>query len=245
VRKLSQIFAIAQMMALPQIRSPVTYALIFAIPGMFLYLFWLVGGMGLGRHVLFGSLIAIPMNAGIIALPQSIVAYKFRKLQDMYVASPVNQFVYLLGNGLARLLFALPGIFFIGGVLLWAHYMPVRALPVAIVVLLLSWAVGCALGFMLASFISNVMVISQIANLLGLVMVMLPPVSYPIELLGARWRWLALAIPSTSAAQLIKVASGVSKLNSPAFIIFSWFVLVGSCVVFLWLALSRSRWREC
>jgi len=244
LRRLSQIFAIAQMMALPQLRSPVTYALIFAIPGMFLYLFWLVGGMGLGRHVLFGSLIAIPMNAGVIALPQSIVAYKFRKLQDMYVASPVNQFVYLMGNGLARLLFALPGIFFVGGILLWAHYMPFSALPVAIAVVLLSWAVGCALGFMLASYISNVMVIGQISNLLGLVMVMLPPVSYPIELLSARWQWLALTLPSTSAAQLIKVASGVSKLNSPTLIIFSWLVLAGSCLVFLWLAQSRSRWRE-
>ena len=33
MKKLSQIFAIAQMMALPQLRSPVTYALIFTIPG--------------------------------------------------------------------------------------------------------------------------------------------------------------------------------------------------------------------
>ena len=185
------------------------------------------------------------MNAGIIALPQSIVAYKFRKLQDMYVASPVNQFIYLMGNGLARLLFALPGIFFIGGILLWAHYMPGQRIACGDCGRAFELGRGLCLGFMLASFISNVMVISQIANLLGLLMVMLPPVSYPIELVGARWRWLALAVPSTSAAQLIKVASGVSKLNSPPFIIFSWLVLVGSCVVFLWLALSRSRWREC
>jgi ABC-2 type transport system permease protein len=243
-KKVSQIIAIAEMLALPQLRRPVTYVLILAIPAMFLYLFWLVGGMRLGRHVLFGSLIAIPLNAGIIALPQSIVIYKFRKLQDMYIASPVTQFVYLMGNALARLLFAIPGVLFIGGILLLARYMPVRAIPITIVVLLLSWAVGCALGFMIAMYITNVMVVSEVTSLLALVMVMLPPVSYPLELVGSHWRWVTLMVPSTSAAQLIKVASGASQLNAPAYVLTAWAVLLGSCLLFLWIALTKSSWRE-
>ena len=243
-KKMSQILAIAEMLALPQLRRPVTYILILAIPAMFLYLFWLVGGMRLGRHVLFGSLIAIPLNAGIIALPQSIVTYKFRKLQDMYVASPVTQFVYLMGNALARLLFAVPGVLFIGGILLWGRYMPFSAIPTTIVVLLICWAVGCALGFMIAMYVTNVMVVSEISSLLALVLVMLPPVSYPLELVGANWRWLALMVPSASAAQLIKVASGASQINGSVYVFTEWAVLLGSGLLFLWLALTKSSWRE-
>jgi ABC-type multidrug transport system permease subunit len=242
--KLSQIVALAEMLALPDLRSPAMYALMLAFPAMFLYLFWLVGGMKLGQHVLFGSLIAIPLNSGIVAVPQSVVGYRYRKLQDMYVASPATQFVYLMGNGLARLLFAVPGMLLLGSLLVWTGAMPLRAIPTVVAVLFLCWAIGCSIGFTLATYMNNLTTVSQFANLLALAMVMLPPVSYPIELVSTQWRWLTLAIPSTSAAQLIKIASGVSHPTSPEYVTFCWLVLALSCLGFLWLASTKSQWRE-
>lgn len=123
--------------------------------------------------------------------------------------------------------------------------MPVRAIPTAAAVLILCWGVGCAIGFTLATYMNNLTTVSQFANLLALMMVMLPPVSYPIELVSAQWRWLTLAIPTTSAAQLIKIASGVSHPTGPGYVLVCWLVLSASCVVFLWLASAKSQWREC
>lgn len=244
IKALSQTTAIARMLAIPAIRDPATYAFAFLFPVIFLFLYSLIGGMKLGQHVLFGSLISLVMNSGIISLPQTVVSYKFRKLQDMYVASPVHQLIYLFGLGLSRLLYSIPGVLLFLIILLSSRYMPLSALPVIVVVLLLSWAAGCAIGFTVATYFNNIMQVSAAANLLGLFMLLMPPVLYPLELIPEQWRWLALVIPSTSAAQLIKVACGASSLNSPAYVLAYWVILILYTVSGFVLVLKKSRWRE-
>jgi ABC-2 type transport system permease protein len=244
IKALSQTTAIARMLAIPAIRDPATYGFVFLFPVIFLFLFWLIGGMRLGQHVLFGSLISLMMNSGIISLPQTVVAYKFKKLQDMYVASPVHQLTYLFGLGLSRLLYSAPGVILFFIILLASRYMPLGAVPVVVLVLLMSWATGCAIGFTIATYFNNIMQVSAAANLLGLFMLLMPPVMYPLELIPEHWRWLALVIPSTSAAQLIKVACGASSLNSPANRLAYWAILIFYTVACFVLVLKKSRWRE-
>jgi len=244
MKKAARIFALAEMLVLPQLRSPATYAMVLAFPLLFLYMFWIFGGLRLAQHALFGNVVAIALNSGIISLPQVIANYKVRRLQDIYVASPVTAFDYIMGHGISRLLFALPGCGVMLAVLLLFHFMPLRALPATLLVLLITWATGCAIGFMIASYMDNPVSISAIANLVGLVMVLLPPVSYPMEMLQSRWKWLALAAPSTNAAQLVKVFSGVSQLGAPQQCLAYWAVLIFYCVLFFWIALHKSRWRE-
>ena len=244
MKKAGKILALAQMLVLPQLRSPATYAMVLVFPTIFLFMFWVFGGMQMAQHALFGSLVAITLNSGIISLPQVIANYKVRKLQDIYVASPITAFDYIMGHGIARLLFALPGCALMLSVLLFFHFMPLRVLPLTILVLLITWATGCALGFTIATYMESPVQISSVANLAGLFMVLLPPVSYPMELLHSRWKWLALAAPSTDAAQLLKVASGVSGLGTLEQRIAYWIVLIFYCGFFFWIALNKSRWRE-
>lgn len=244
MKKAGKILALAEMLVLPQLRSPATYAMVLAFPMIFLYMFWIFGGLRLAQHALFGNLVAIALNSGIISLPQVIAMYKIRRLQDIYVASPITAFDYIMGHGISRLIFALPGCALMLGVLLLFRFMPIRVLPVTILVLLITWATGCALGFMIASYMENPVSISAVANLVGLFMVLLPPVSYPMEMLQSRWKWLALAAPSTDAAQLLKVSSGVSQLGALEHRIAYWAVLIFYCVFFFWMALHKSRWRE-
>ena len=232
------------MLAVPAIRDPATYGFAFLFPVIFLFLYGLIGGMSLGQHVLFGSLISLVMNSSIISLPQTVVTYKFRKLQDMYVASPVHQLTYLFGLGLSRLLYSVPSIILFFIILLASGYMPLHVIPLVVLVLLMAWATGCAIGFTIATYFNNITQVSAAANLLGLFMLLMPPVLYPLELIPAHWRWLALVIPSTSAAQLIKVACGVSSLNSPAYRLAYWAILIFYTVLCFLFVLKKSRWRE-
>lgn len=244
IKSLSQTSAIARMLAVPAIRDPATYGFAFLFPVIFLFLYGLIGGMSLGQHVLFGSLISLVMNSSIISLPQSVVSYKSRKLQDMYVASPVHQLTYLFGFGLSRLLYSVPGILLFFMILLISRYMPFEVVPVILLVLLMSWATGCAIGFTIATYFKNVMQVSAAANLLGIFMLLMPPVLYPLELIPENWRWLALLIPSTNAAQLIKVTCGASTLNSPAYRLAYWAILIFYTVLCILFVLKKSRWRE-
>lgn len=244
IKSISQTTAIARMLAVPAIRDPATYGFAFLFPVIFLFLYGLIGGMSLGQHVLFGSLISLVMNSSIISLPQTVVTYKFRKLQDMYVASPVHQLTYLFGLGLSRLLYSVPSIILFFIILLASGYMPLHAIPLVLLVLLMAWATGCAIGFTVATYFNNITQVSAAANLLGLFMLLMPPVMYPLELIPAHWRWLALIIPSTSAAQLIKVACGVSSLNSPVYRLAYWAILIFYTVLCFLFVLKKSRWRE-
>src|SRR5215210_4369557 len=124
IKSLSQTTAIARMLAVPAIRDPATYGFAFLFPVIFLFLYGLIGGMKLGQHVLFGSLISLVMNSSIISLPQTVVTYKVRKLQDMYVASPVHQLTYLFGLGFSRLLYSFPAIILFFIIVLVSDYMP-------------------------------------------------------------------------------------------------------------------------
>ena len=136
--------AIARMHTIPALRDPATYGFALLFPVIFLFLYWLIGGMQLGQHVLYGSLVSPVLNAGIISLPQTVVSYKYRKLQDMFVASPVHQLSYLFGLGLSRLLYSLPAVALLFLILFVSNFLPARAIPVVILAMLMSWATGCA-----------------------------------------------------------------------------------------------------
>jgi ABC-type polysaccharide/polyol phosphate export permease len=236
--------ALASMLALPGIRSPLTYGLVFSFPLMFLVMYHVIGGAALGVHVLFGSLITFVMNSGIVSLPQIAVEYKQRRLQDIYVASPVHPLVYLLGLGLSRLIHVLPGCVVLFAILLGTGVMHVSALPLALVVLVMCWATGCSIGFMIATYNDNVGQVSAVANLLGMLALLIPPVLYPLDMLKGAWQWIALAAPSASAAHLLRAGSGASRLVDSAHVLTCWGVLGVYVVVSLLLVAYKSRWRE-
>jgi len=78
------------------------------LPIMLLFLFWLVGGMDLGKHVFVGWLVSLGASGGITWLPQKIIHYKVYRLQEVFVAAPVHPLSYMTGLGVQALLYSLP-----------------------------------------------------------------------------------------------------------------------------------------
>ncbi len=238
-----QIASISMMLALPTLRHPLWHLTISVIPASLFFVFWLIGGIDLGRHALLGALVAIAVNAGIVSLPQLIVGLKHRRLQDMFIASPVGPVAYAMGTALSRLIYVSPLIIIVLLILTLGGFIPIRSLPMIALTLMMTWWVGSFLGFTISTYISNIVYISGVSNLLGLLLNLIPPVYYPLSLVPNEFSWLALLIPTTHAAQLVRAYAGT--VNTGVWdLILSWLALVIYGVICSLLVAFRSRWRE-
>jgi ABC-type multidrug transport system permease subunit len=121
--------------------------------------------------------------------------------------------------------------------------MPVSGLPAVLVVIAATWFTGVVIGFALSGAVSDIFVIGQVANIAGLVFTVIPPVYYPLAMLPVPWQWVAMIVPTTNAAQLIRLAGGVAE-TTPVMVALHWTIL------FLWVAAAgftvvrTSRWQE-
>ena len=236
-------FAVAALTLKPSLRQPLFIILVSVLPLSLFVMFQLIGGSALGQHALYGMIIVFATNAGVISLPQITVIYRNSHLQEMYVASPVGPGLYALGLGLSRLLFALPPILVILGVLTVRGGMAASTLPLALLVVLCTSFCGVMTGFTLSLVVPNVYMISTVANLTGLVLTVLPPVYYPLAMVPAGWRWLAMLAPTVNAAELLRIYGGVST-GSPGMALLHWTVLLAETLVCGTIVFRRMSWQE-
>lgn len=238
-----QIWAIAMMALRPTIRNPLLTILVSTLPASIVVMFHLIGGSELGRHALFGTLVVFATNVCVVSMPQVIVSYQARRLQDMFVASPVTPVMYATGLGLSRLLWVAPGLVVVMAVLLWTGGLLVRQLPQAVMVILVTWFVGALIGFMAATVFSSPYKITTAANLLGMLMSVVPPVYYPLALVPPAWRWLPMLLPTTNAAELLRIAGGLSTATLATTAV-HWLLLLGSGALCLAVALKKTSWTD-
>jgi len=232
------------MRVLPARHNPVAYALVFLYPLFFAVALSAIGGNRFTHAVIMGLPVAYMFNNGIIALPQLIVDYKVRKLQDMFVASPVGSIAYMFGAAFSRLLFVMPVILAVCLAMIALGQYPVLAIGTLCIVLLCAWMTGCAIGFGLSTYWTDSMQIGAVANLLGMLTSVLPPVLYPLDVLPAGWSGWLLLIPSVSAAHLIRIAGGATELTGPIHLWAAWAAMLGWTGLCLLAVAYKSRWRE-
>jgi ABC-type multidrug transport system permease subunit len=84
-------------------------------------------------------------------------------------------------------------------------FVPLQALGWIIAALLLCWAVLSGIGFVISTYLrrASIYTLNNLANILGLGLVFLPPVYYPEELLGGL-SWIGIFFPTSNAAGLIR-----------------------------------------
>ncbi len=242
MRVLRQAFPIAIMLALPTLRHPLWHFTLSIIPASYFLIFTLMGGPELGRQALLGALVVFAVNAGIVSLPQLIVGLRYRRMQEMFVASPIGPVPYALGTAISRLLYVLPLIVLVLALLVLTG-LPVGKLPPILAVLFVTWLIGSMLGFTVATYVRNPMHISAVSNLLGLLLTLIPPVYYPLSLVPKSVQWLALLVPTTHAAQLVRIYVGAVRVKAGSLAL-SWAVLGAYAALFLLLVATRARWHE-
>lgn len=243
MRALRQIGALALLMSRGNLRQPLVYVAMAAFPASYFLVLSLLGGVKLGRHALLGALVAFAVNAGIVSLPQLALAYRVRRLQDMFVASPVSPVTYALGMAVSRLVYAAPPLVIVFVLLATVSGISLWHLAAVIPLTLLAWLTGSLLGFAAAARWENPMTVATASNMLGVLLVMLPPVYYPLDLLPPAVRWIALAIPTANVAELLRLVAGLVT-TTPLQLGVQIALLVACLLLCLWMTAVGSRWRE-
>jgi len=213
IQRMRQALAIASLLTRGTLRQPLVYISIMTIPLSYFLLMTLLEGRKMGLHALLGAAVAFGFNSGVVSLPQVVLMYRYRRLQEMLLAGPVSPMTYLVGVALSRLFGAAPNLLALLLILVWIGGVAPEGLLAVLFLMLLSWFIGSLLGFVLASLWENPVTVSSAANMLGILLVLLPPVYYPAELLPASLRWPAMVIPTANMAQLMRQAVGLSAVQ--------------------------------
>jgi ABC-2 type transport system permease protein len=112
-----------------------------------------------------------------------------------------------------------------------------------VLVVLVTWFTGTMIGFTVAAALESPQMVGVIANLLGMLFSVLPPVYYPLDLVPSAWQWLPMIIPTTHAAQLVRVAAGLSE-TTPLMLAIHWTVLLGFAAACAVVTVRRAQWRR-
>lgn len=224
-------------------RNLLSLVWLFATPFSLLFIITVTtGGRSFAVGVV-GSLLLVLSTVGT-GLAGDATWYRLEtKLQDFFVASPVNQLGYLLGIAFAGLFFASPALVVLLPLLVYIG-LPLITLPIVLLSLAGVWLFSSAIGYLVSTFTSNLRNGWQSGLLLSVIVGILPPVFYPAEILPSNILLVTYAIPTTNAALLIRNAMG----NAPALPFWSpltgWLLIVSSLSIALAVTSRVARWRQ-
>ncbi len=203
-------------------RNLLSLVWLFATPFSLLFIITVTtGGRSFALGVI-GSLLLVLSTIGT-GLAGDATWYRLEtKLQDFFVASPVNQLGYLLGIAFAGLFFASPALVVLLPLLVYIG-LPLIALPLVLLSLVGVWLFSSAIGYLVSTFTSNLRNGWQSGLLLSV---------------------LVGILPTTNAALLIRDAMG----NTPTLPYWSpltgWFLIVVSLAIALAVTSRVARWRQ-
>lgn len=228
---------------LPMIRIPTLLPFVFSTPFTILFILFVTGH---GSAFLYGIAGAITMTVSQqgLFLGADLTNYRIEhKFQSMVVASPVSPLTYMFSVAMSELAFAAPAL-----VILLA-IVPLFAAAISSVMILeilgvvfLTWITTSAIGFFLSTYVLNTRTAFLTVAFISIVLSVLPPVFYPLQIIPDQLRWLAELVPTTHSSVLIENALGLPS-TSPQVLI-SWIALPVFTVIFLSLALFKAKWTE-
>jgi ABC-2 type transport system permease protein len=230
--------------SLPLLRDPmlmILLSLISFLPVLFIFAFG-VGGGALMQSVV-GAIVLSLAFAGIGSAQSVYFNKHWFRFQDIFVASRVSPISYALGLSVSTLLVSLPALLVAFVVLLLDTSMGVVGLLAVLAVAALTWMAMLLMGFALGASTKNTRRANSLPQLLGLLLGFLPPVYYPLSTLPPYLQPLALAIPTTHAAELSKYYAGLATI--PAYELWlGWIYLIGFVVAMIVIAATRAHWTD-
>lgn len=208
------------------IRQPMWLAQdVFMVAGFAILMFVWGGVEGL-INVIVAFFISGGWSMGINLMGQNIGWDKQGKVMDMFIASPIKPYHYIIG-------YYLPGLIFVAVDML--IMMPIvaflnvwKVLASSIIAILPLIVISNMVGLSIVMRIKKPTNISAITNPLNMIFIILPPVFYPAHILPESVRYVVLLIPTASAAELARQLSGLSTWNNlwyPITILLIWVVL--------------------
>ena len=222
-------------------RNPMSLVFTAISPFSLLFVLFVVSG---GQYIHFavaGSLVMALVGYGL-ALGQDISFYKTEyKVQDVFVASPVSPLTYMVGLALSELLFGLPALIVLATLVV--YFGSVFSIPLLVATILLIWGAMSALGFFLSSHMLHMRNATQVISFVNVILAVLPPVFYSIDVMPDVLRPLAYAVPTTHASLMLQDIMGIP---TPAdwSLEFGFAIQIAYLLAFITLAKTKALWRE-
>jgi ABC-2 type transport system permease protein len=222
-------------------RNPLSLVFTAISPFSLLFVLFVVSG---GQYVHFavaGSLVMALVGYGL-ALGQDISFYKTEyKVQDVFVASPVSPLTYMVGLALSELLFGLPALIVLATLVV--YFGSVFSIPLLVATILLIWGAMSAMGFFLSSHMLHMRNATQVISFVNVILAVLPPVFYSMDIMPEVLRPLAYAVPTTHASLMLQYIMGIP---TPAdwSLEFGFAIQIAYLLGFVALAKTKALWRE-
>ena len=202
-----QVFLIAYMTGVLWLRrNPMSLVFTAISPFSLLFVLFVISD---GQYIHFavaGSLVMALVGYGL-ALGQDISFYKTEyKVQDVFVASPVSPLTYMVGLALSESLFGLPALIVLATLVV--YFGSVFSIPLLVATILLIWGAMSALGFFLSSHMLHMRNATQVISFVNVILAVLPPVFYSMDVMPEVLRPLAYAVPTTHASLMLAIHHG-------------------------------------
>jgi ABC-2 type transport system permease protein len=238
-----QAFLIAYMTGILWLRrNPMSLVFTAISPFSLLFVLFVVSG---GQYIDFavaGSLVMALVGYGL-SLGQDISFYKTEyKVQDIFVSSPVSPLTYMMGLALSELLFGLPALIVLATLVVVVGG-SILSIPLLAATILLIWGSMSALGFFLSSHMLHMRNATQVISFVNVILAVLPPVFYRIDMVPDVLRPLAYAIPTTHASLILQSIMG-KDVPSDWSLGFGFAVQLAYLIGFVVLAKTKAIWRE-
>jgi ABC-2 type transport system permease protein len=222
-------------------RNPLSLVFTAISPFSLLFVLFVISG---GQYIHFavaGSLVMALVGYGL-ALGQDISFYKTEyKVQDVFVASPVSPLTYMMGLALSELLFGLPALAVLATLVV--YFGSVFSIPLLVATILLIWGAMSAMGFFLSSHMLHMRNATQVISFVNVILAVLPPVFYSIDIMPEVLRPLAYAVPTTHASLMLQYIMGMPTPTDWS-LGFGFTIQIAYLVGFVTLAKTKAIWRE-
>jgi ABC-2 type transport system permease protein len=239
-----QTLLIGYMLGLLWIRRHPTSAIFSAAtPFSLLFVVFIISDGQDIQFAIAGGLVMAVVSTSV-SVGSDAAYYKIEyKLQDIFVASPVSSSVYMIGLAISQILFNLPSLVILVALSVFVSS-SLLSIPLILATALLVWEAMTSIGFFIASKVSDARHIEEVTTFIGIILGVLPPVFYTIDILQVEiLRYLAYAVPTTHASLIIQDAMGFSTPSDWS-AGFGFSVLVAYAAIFTILAKVSSVWRD-
>ncbi len=227
----------------PIVRSPLWLIVELSFPLTLIFFISLYASEKAVSEALIGAAISLMTLSGL-ALQSDVVWLRVElKFQDMAVASPISPVTYMLGLAISELVYSSPAILLIIILMILRNMITLGSIFMISLSLILCWLFATSLGFYLSTKITDLRHIWALSSLLSVLISMLPPVYYSIELLPSWAQTVSYLIPTTHAALLAKDAVNLATLTTFDKVI-SLIILLAWTITLTIIAAKRSTWRE-
>jgi ABC-2 type transport system permease protein len=223
-------------------RHPSSLIFSAAMPFSLLFVIFVVsGGQNLPQAVA-GGLVVAAVGYGL-SLGSDLVWYRVDyRLQDFFISSQTSSLTYMLGIAISLLMWGLPSLGILAGMLVYISG-SLFSIPYILATVILVWGSMASLSFVISSYMPDGKNIEELTTFLQVVLGVLPPIFYSIEILPLGLQYIAYSLSTTQASLVLQQAAGVA---TPAdwSVVIGLGIMAGHLAVFGFLAKSKAVWRE-